>query len=45
MNLNLQVEIEKEEDDRWIAEIPTLPGVLAYGKRSKRQLHGPMHGL
>ena len=29
--MNLQVEIEKEEDNRWIAEIPALPGVLAYG--------------
>lgn len=26
------VEIEKEEDGRWIAEVPDLPGVLAYGK-------------
>ena len=29
--MNLQGEIEKEEDNRWIAEIPALPGVLAYG--------------
>jgi len=27
----LKVESEKEEDGRWIAEIPALPGVLAYG--------------
>jgi predicted RNase H-like HicB family nuclease len=26
------VEAEKESDDRWIAEVPELPGVLAYGK-------------
>jgi predicted RNase H-like HicB family nuclease len=25
------VELEQEEDGRWIAEIPSLPGVLAYG--------------
>jgi predicted RNase H-like HicB family nuclease len=25
------VEIEQEEDGRWIAEIPQLPGVMAYG--------------
>jgi predicted RNase H-like HicB family nuclease len=25
------VEIEREEDGRWIAEVPALPGVLAYG--------------
>ena len=27
----LQVEVEREEDGRWIAEVPALPGVLAYG--------------
>jgi predicted RNase H-like HicB family nuclease len=27
----LVVEIEQEEDGRWIAEIPQLPGVMAYG--------------
>ena len=36
--MNLQVEIEKEEDDRWIAEIPTLPGVLAYGKTQQEAI-------
>ena len=25
------VEVEQETDGRWIAEIPDLPGVLAYG--------------
>ena len=25
------VEIEEEEDRRWIAEVPELPGVMAYG--------------
>jgi predicted RNase H-like HicB family nuclease len=28
------VEIEKEEDGRWIAEIPKLSGVMAYGETS-----------
>jgi predicted RNase H-like HicB family nuclease len=27
----LRVEIEREEDGRWIGEIVALPGVLAYG--------------
>ncbi|HTQ38726.1 MAG TPA: type II toxin-antitoxin system HicB family antitoxin [Pirellulales bacterium] len=28
----LNVEVEREEDGRWIAEVPDLPGVQAYGK-------------
>lgn len=28
----MTVEFEKEVDGRWIAEIPKLPGVMAYGK-------------
>jgi predicted RNase H-like HicB family nuclease len=27
----LRIENEQEEDGRWIAEVPALPGVLAYG--------------
>jgi predicted RNase H-like HicB family nuclease len=27
----LKIESEREEDGRWIAEVPALPGVLAYG--------------
>ena len=27
----LLLETEREEDGRWIAEVPALPGVLAYG--------------
>jgi predicted RNase H-like HicB family nuclease len=26
------VETEREDDGRWIAEIPDLPGVMTYGK-------------
>jgi predicted RNase H-like HicB family nuclease len=26
------VEVEQETDGRWIAEVPQLPGVLAYGQ-------------
>jgi predicted RNase H-like HicB family nuclease len=29
--ITLSIEIEKEEDGRWIAEIGGLPGVMAYG--------------
>ena len=34
----LAVEFDREEDGRWIAEVPTLPGVLAYGKTKKDAL-------
>jgi predicted RNase H-like HicB family nuclease len=27
----LTVEIDREDDGRWLAEVPDLPGVLAYG--------------
>lgn len=27
----LRIETEQEEDGRWIAEVPALPGVLTYG--------------
>jgi predicted RNase H-like HicB family nuclease len=27
----LSIEIEQEDDGRWLAELPDLPGVLAYG--------------
>ncbi len=29
--MTFTIEIEQEADGRWIAEIPVLPGVLAYG--------------
>jgi predicted RNase H-like HicB family nuclease len=28
------VEVEQEIDGRWIAEVPDLPGVMAYGDSS-----------
>lgn len=27
----MQIEIEREDDGRWLAEIPDLPGVMVYG--------------
>ncbi|MEW6365789.1 MAG: type II toxin-antitoxin system HicB family antitoxin [Acidobacteriota bacterium] len=27
----MKIEIEREDDGRWIAEVPDLPGVMAYG--------------
>ena len=34
LNMNFTLECEQEEDGRWIAEVPELPGVLAYGSSS-----------
>ena len=28
----LTIETEQEDDGRWLAEVPELPGVLAYGQ-------------
>ena len=33
---SLQVKVYREEDRRWLADIPALPGVTAYG-RTKRE--------
>jgi predicted RNase H-like HicB family nuclease len=30
--MNLTIEIEQEEDERWIAEVMDLAGVLGYGQ-------------
>ena len=27
----LRIETDREDDGRWIAEVPTLPGVVTYG--------------
>lgn len=29
--MKFRVDVEYEEDGRWLAEVPELPGVLAYG--------------
>lgn len=31
----MNIEVELEEDGRWIAEVPDLPGVMAYGQNQK----------
>ena len=30
--MGLTVEVEQEDDGRWLAEVPELSGVLAYGQ-------------
>ena len=34
----MKIEVEREEDGRWIAEVPELPGVMAYGKTQAKAL-------
>jgi predicted RNase H-like HicB family nuclease len=29
--MNYHIEYEQETDGRWLAEVPEIPGVLAYG--------------
>jgi predicted RNase H-like HicB family nuclease len=36
--MGLTVEIEREADGPWIAEVPQLPGVLAYGQSRKEAI-------
>jgi predicted RNase H-like HicB family nuclease len=31
MSVSFPIELDREEDGRWIAEIQDLPGVLCYG--------------
>jgi predicted RNase H-like HicB family nuclease len=37
-SLSYRVEIEQEDDGRWIAEVVELPGVLAYGRNADEAL-------
>ena len=32
----MRIEVDREDDGRWIAEVPDLPGVMVYG-RSRRE--------
>ncbi|MHB9097740.1 MAG: type II toxin-antitoxin system HicB family antitoxin [Syntrophales bacterium] len=34
----MKIEIDREEDGRWIAEIPELPGVMVYGDTRKQAI-------
>jgi predicted RNase H-like HicB family nuclease len=29
--LNYSIEFEREDDGRWIADVPAIPGAMAYG--------------
>jgi predicted RNase H-like HicB family nuclease len=30
--MQYQIELEREDDGRWIAEVPAIPGVMVYGR-------------
>ena len=34
--MNFKVEVDREDDGRWIAEVAELPGVLVYGNSAKQ---------
>jgi predicted RNase H-like HicB family nuclease len=38
MNMSYRVEIEREEDSRWIADVVDMPGVMAYGASADEAL-------
>ncbi len=34
----LTIEVEQEDDGRWLAEVPELPGVLTYGQTRQQAI-------
>lgn len=36
--MHLSIEYEREEDGRWLAEVPQLPGVLTYGATAEEAI-------
>jgi predicted RNase H-like HicB family nuclease len=36
--MHFQIELEREDDGRWIAEVPDLPGVMVYGNTRAQAL-------
>jgi predicted RNase H-like HicB family nuclease len=36
--MELQIELDRETDGRWIAEIPSLPGVMVYGSTQEEAI-------
>lgn len=42
--MSYSIEFEREDDGRWIAEIPSLPGVIVYGL-TKREAESKVEAL
>jgi len=36
--MSIAIELEREDDGRWIAEVPALAGVMAYGASREHAL-------
>jgi predicted RNase H-like HicB family nuclease len=36
--MHLTIEIEPEEDGRWLTEVPEIPGVMAYGEHREEAI-------
>ena len=36
--MELSLDCEREEDGRWLAEVPQLPGVLMYGASAEEAM-------
>ena len=36
--MNFSIQHEQEDDGRWLAEVPELPGVLAYGETADKAM-------
>jgi predicted RNase H-like HicB family nuclease len=42
--MDYAIEFEREDDGRWIAEIPSLPGAMAYGA-SKQEAQSKVQAI
>ena len=38
MYVSMKVEVEMEEDGRYIAEVPSIPGAMVYGSTAKEAI-------
>ena len=36
--MNFHIEFERENDGRWVAEVPEIPGVLSYGATAQEAM-------
>jgi predicted RNase H-like HicB family nuclease len=35
----MNIEVDREKDGRWIAEVPDLPGVMTYGQTREEAIN------